>query len=331
MKLSSVRSAVGSTSLLFFAFMGGISRAQNPAPAAPPAPPAPNVFYQRFGPAPMGPDEAMDFVGFEEGVSGQTVTSSPFTATITTESTQVLADGNRIQRKTSSTMARDSQGRTRREMELPSIGPWATAGKPPRTVIINDVVAGKQYVLDTVRKTAREFGPGPGAGGFRFESHSDMSSVEERGNLTVTTMGPGVNDLPVFSVQRMEHGASVTPLGTQTINGITAQGTRMTRTIPAGEIGNEKPIVMTTDRWYSPDLLTVVMTKRTDPLRGDSIRQLTNIQRSEPDASLFQVPSDYTVSQENSKVEVKVRRWRDHEPPPPPEGGPGQPPAPPQN
>jgi hypothetical protein len=86
-------------------------------------------------------------------------------------------------------------------------------------------------------------------------------------------------------------------LGTQTINGISAQGTRYSRTIPAGEIGNVKAIVIVTERWYSPDLQTVIMTKRTDPRMGETDFQLTNIQRAEPAATLFQVPAGYTVQQ----------------------------------
>jgi hypothetical protein len=84
-------------------------------------------------------------------------------------------------------------------------------------------------------------------------------------------------------------------LGTQTINEVSATGTRTTRTIPAGKIGNDKPIQIVTERWYSPDLQVNVMTKRTDPWSGTTTTQLTNISREEPAATLFQVPPDYTV------------------------------------
>jgi hypothetical protein len=86
-------------------------------------------------------------------------------------------------------------------------------------------------------------------------------------------------------------------LGTQTINGISAQGTRFTRTIPAGQIGNNKAIVITNERWYSPDLQVVVKSVHSDPRQGQSTYTLTTIQRQEPAASLFTVPSDYTVQQ----------------------------------
>ena len=82
----------------------------------------------------------------------------------------------------------------------------------------------------------------------------------------------------------------------QTINGVQATGTRVTRTIPAGQIGNAQPIQVVTETWRSPDLQVPVMTKRIDPMHGNVVTQLTNIARAEPDPSLFQVPSDYTVT-----------------------------------
>jgi hypothetical protein len=106
-------------------------------------------------------------------------------------------------------------------------------------------------------------------------------------------------------------------LGTQTINGVLAQGMRVTRVIPAGQIGNEKPITIVRESWYSNDLQTVVMSKRSDPWSGETTYTLTNIQRSEPDASLFTVPSDYTVTQ--GRPEPGARRMLRREAPAPPE------------
>jgi hypothetical protein len=86
-------------------------------------------------------------------------------------------------------------------------------------------------------------------------------------------------------------------LGTRSINGISAQGTRFTRTIAAGEIGNDKAITIVSERWYSPDLRVLVKSVRTDPQLGQTTYTLTNIQRTEPAATLFAVPADYTVKQ----------------------------------
>ncbi len=84
-------------------------------------------------------------------------------------------------------------------------------------------------------------------------------------------------------------------LGTQVVEGVLAEGTRVTFTIAAGKIGNERPIVTVNERWYSPELQAVVMSKNSDPRMGETTYRLTNIIRSEPDPGLFQVPADYTV------------------------------------
>ena len=74
-----------------------------------------------------------------------------------------------------------------------------------------------------------------------------------------------------------------------------AEGIRVTRTIPAGAIGNDKPIEVVTERWYSSDLQIAVMTIHTDPMMGTVTSKLVNVIRGDPDASLFQVPSDYKI------------------------------------
>ena len=213
--------------------------------------------------------DGMGFVGFQAGLAGKTVTGAPFSASISTQETETLTDGNKIERSSTGSFARDTQGRTRRDMTLPAIGPWAASGKtPPKMSFINDPVAGTGYVLEANTKTARQT---------KARDHNadgaKASSMAAKFQKNTTTES----------------------LGTQTVNGASAQGTRTTRTIPAGEIGNEKPIVIVTERWYSPELQAAVMIKRTDPRTGESVFQLTNIQKQEPAATLFQVPSDYTV------------------------------------
>ena len=243
------------------------------AQAGPPGPPPPgtDVFYARIGP--LSPDDAMGFVGFEAGLGGSTVTGAPFTATFSQQTTQTLADGNLIQRTTSGALARDSSGRTRRDMTLPAIGPWATSGKtPPHVTFINDPVAGANYILDPDRKIARKL-PLPKWRGKQGEA-PPSSRFQERQNETTTVS-----------------------LGTQTMDGLTVEGTKTTRTIPAGAIGNAKPIVISVERWYSSLLQMNVLIKRSDPRTGENVFQLANIQQGEPAASLFEVPSDYTTKQ----------------------------------
>jgi hypothetical protein len=231
------------------------------------------MFYEKIGPGPVLAGGGIGLVRFEGLVDQKVVTGAPFTATISQETSQTLADGNRIERNATGTFARDSEGRTRRDMALPAIGPWAASGKePPHAIFINDPVAGTRYVLDATEKVAHQMPPGPPEP--KIRPHPDTGAAME--------------------IQQEETTVS---LGTQTINGISAEGTRTVRTIPAGEIGNQKPITITVERWYSNDLQTYVLIKHSDPMMGDTVYQLTNIQRTEPDASLFQVPADYTIKQ----------------------------------
>lgn len=319
------RTAAGISILaLAFITMNLPARAQSESGAPPP--PVDNIFYQRIGPGPVTAEVGIGFVGFEAGIGGKTVTGAPFSANVSTQTTQTLADGNVIQHSTTGTFARDSQGRTRREMTLPAIGPFATSGEaPPHMVEINDAVAGVHYILDPFRKVAHKM---------------DRRGHGKHGNVTITTGGPvpGPDDQTAGVAiavpdQNDRNEVTTTSLGTQTINGIEAQGTRYTRTIPAGQIGNSKPITIVTERWYSPDLQMVVMNKRIDPMTGDSVTQFTDIQRGEPDPALFQVPAGYTVKEGGPAV--RIRRFKGLGqpplPPPPPDAGPDVSPAPPQN
>jgi hypothetical protein len=283
----------------------GFAFAQDAAPA--PAPPDGDIGFMAFGTAPgpgMEAGEAIAVVGFEGGVGGKTVTGAPFSATFSTQTTQTLADGNQIKRSTSGTFARDSEGRTRRDLTLPGIGPWAASGKSaPHVVMINDVVAGKQFILQPNRKVARQVRV---LGKRRLDREGPSAQVE--GSMPGPPPPPEALQFPDSGAVRPDTKDVVTTsLGTQTINGVLAEGTRYTRTIPAGAIGNEKPIVITSERWYSPDLQMVVLSKRDDPRMGETVTQLTNIQRGEPDPSLFQVPPDYKLKQGGPNVRFRTR------------------------
>lgn len=234
--------------------------------APPPGPPP--------GHGPFGP--RMEILGFEEMHPGKVVTGAPYTATTLIETTQTLADGTNINRKIQANVYRDSQGRVRREMTLPAIGPLASGGQTKSFVLIHDPVAGTTYELRADTKTATLL---PARSG-------------DKNNDTLQ------NRFETRIQQEIANGTlKKDDLGTQTINGVQAQGTRYTRIIPAGQIGNDKPITVMDERWYSPDLQIVVKSTRNDPRMGTTSYTVTNIQRAEPAASLFTVPADYTVTQ----------------------------------
>ena len=128
---------------------------------------------------------------------------------------------------------------------------------------------------------------------------------------------------PPPTVVQNRNGVTTTSLGTRTQDGLTLEGTQTKRTIPAGAIGNERPIEILVERWFSPELQVNVMIKRNDPRTGETLFQLTNIARQEPDGSLFQVPPEYTVK-EGRKMDFLGKRGHEHQPPPPGDG-----PAPP--
>jgi hypothetical protein len=86
-----------------------------------------------------------------------------------------------------------------------------------------------------------------------------------------------------------------TDLGMQTINGVSATGTRTTITFAAGAFGTQPSIQIVRDQWVSPVLQLAVLTTGADPSGGHTVTQLTNIVQREPDPTLFQVPAGYVI------------------------------------
>src|SRR6266705_2043021 len=261
------------------------------------------------------PLENVVFAGSEMGFSfdGKLVKGAPYSAQAVTETTQTLGDGNRIVNQNSARVYRDSEGRTRREEAIRAIGPLAN-GQMPQAVFINDPVAGVSYMLEPNAHVARKMMP------MRFEFKFDTDGDKLRDNRESSPDGPPETftvqiapqvgaDLNTGTAISMERKPKAESLGKQTIERVEAEGTRTTMTIPAGEIGNERAIEIVSERWYSPELQTVVMTKHSDPRFGETVYRLTNVSRGEPDKTLFQVPSDYTMREATSPpLPMRVRR-----------------------
>ncbi|MGB9123372.1 MAG: hypothetical protein WCE73_22340, partial [Candidatus Angelobacter sp.] len=239
------------------------------------------------------PEGKIEFFSAEMAGAGEVVTAAPYTATATTESTQVLADGNKIVNKTSSFVARDSQGRTRRETDLHRIGTMQVDS--PKTVFINDPTTHTQYIFTPggeATKVVRSQGTwkeGPQIIDLRGQRERRLKE-----KVIVNVQGAHEGQQSKESNEQVKHE----DLGTQTIEGVSAQGKRETVTIPAGQIGNERPIEIVTETWFSPELHTMVLRKHSDPRMGDSTYRLTDIKRNEPDAALFQPPAGTKVSVE---------------------------------
>ncbi|HJY28210.1 MAG TPA: hypothetical protein VJ306_09305 [Pyrinomonadaceae bacterium] len=278
------------------------------------------------GPPP--PDANILFVA-TESFGGKTVKGAPYSAESVTETIQTLADGNRIINRITSTLYRDSEGRTRREQTLKGLGILGGGEEPLTTIFINDPVAGVTYSLDTRSHTAHksmafrfEMGRKAGVEGQQFEFKvtpgTAVTGGTARSIILTAPVGappPAGTPLPPPNVDhftmRTEGGAAGTyvfktapgakegvqeQLGKQMIEGVEAEGTRTTITIPAGEIGNERPIEIITERWYSPELQVTVMSRHSDPRTGETTYKLTNIDRAEPAKSLFEVPAGYTLT-----------------------------------
>jgi hypothetical protein len=263
---------------------------------------------------------------------GGVVEGAPYTAEAVTEVTQTLADGNRIEQRTTAAIARDSQGRTRREQHGIALGAFVAGGDEPIVTITDpstgvhmtlnydlkvafrsrplqmDVLKSKIAEARQSRGTAADAraarsatvlsGGAPEAGErvARFETAPvDQMVIGDRFELPVppppAAVPPGA---PAFGV-RFDGAVLTETLPARDFDGVRAEGTRTTMTIPAGAMGNVLPIEVTTERWYSPELQVVLMTRRMDPRFGETVYRLTNIDRSEPSPEIFKVPSDFKV------------------------------------
>jgi hypothetical protein len=293
-----------------------------------------------FEPAQEGVDIAVDkamtgFVVTEFGFGGEAVKGAPYSAEAVSETTQTLGDGNRIVRSTRSTLYRDSLGRTRREERFTGPGPFASGRQPELRIFVNDPTAGVNYTLDPATRTARRFahaGDGPWSspfGGLKegrvIEKETrvvgDADKAKERGAMIA--IGPsdraviehkirtatGGGFVAAYSTEsRLGSNSKTESLGKRLIEGVEADGTRTTVTIPAGEIGNERPIDIVSERWYSPELQVVLSLRHSDPRFGENHYYLTNIRRSDPSSSLFEIPSDYKVEEGLLKFERRIER-----------------------
>lgn len=222
------------------------------------------------------------------------VKGAPFSAQVIFENTQTLANGVHVAHKMSGALYRDTEGRTRQE--LPREG-------TPEMVLINDGVAGVLYHLHMFQHTATKVNISRLRVNQELEERHRQRENEEREQMEKTKgvafKHPG---------KEIEPQRKVESLGVQIFEGVQAEVTRFTITIPAGMEGNDQPFEIVSERWYSPELQIVVMGKRSDPRTGEILYRLTNITRSEPARSLFEAPSDFTVTEEKTELRRKEKQ-----------------------
>ena len=221
-------------------------------------------------PPPLGPQA--DFLSSEMRFGDRVVKGTPYSAQFSTESTQTLADGTRITRKSDGVVYRSTEGRTRREQTLAALGPIPIEGKPRQLIFINDPVGSAHYVLDVQDHSARKL---------PFRDSPPTSAG----------LPPEFPDSP--------DPVTTESLGKQVIEGVEAEGTRSTITIPAGRVGNDRPLKIISERWFSPQLQIVVLSKHSDPFAGENVYRLTNISRDEPSPTLFEIPADFRITEEH--------------------------------
>jgi hypothetical protein len=232
-------------------------------------------------------DSAMAAGPFDAGATilRAGVRNAPFSADVVTESIHTLADGNRIRQSVTSKVFRDSDGRTRREQSV-NLGGLAPDAGLQQMVFIHDPVSGRSYSLNAKDRT-----------GMRIERSASprgpqrMDPGRGHGFGPAGPASPAMRGGPMGGLEpKLEN------LGRQTIDGVAAEGRRTTLTIPAGRAGNDLPIHIVLESWYSSELQATVLSKHSDPRTGETITRLANINRAEPAHALFEPPADYRLT-----------------------------------
>lgn len=259
----------------------------------------------------------IEFMSGPITIDTEPVTGAPYSAEAVTDIVQQLADGNRIVRQNKAQISRDGQGRTRREQGFAMFGPLVNgpSGNEMRNVQISDPTTGSMVMLDLNSKTAHRMPGAPrmmmrnkiAAGGANTNAGVNVEKFEFAVPPSQASGGVMFNRVEAISAMPGDTPV-VESLGTQFMEGVAVEGTRTTLTIPAGQIGNELPINVVSERWFSPDLKVLVMSRQSDPRFGETTYRLTNINRSEPSPQLFEIPADFTVVDPGSQREMIIER-----------------------
>jgi hypothetical protein len=226
------------------------------------------------------------------GLFGRQVTGKPYSGEQTIESVQTLADGTHIKQTLMvQKVYRDSQGRTRteRQMRIFSAGNHPDM---PTMIDISDPVAQVEYSFSTQNKTVRreEMAAAKGRIG-------QFSQTIPAPTVAVQSIPPSDPSRPQFKTEKLDP---------QTMEGLVVEGRRTTVTYPVGSMGNDREFVTTNELWTSPELGVMILSKNSDPRRGEQVQQLTQISRDEPDPTLFQPPAGYDIVDEKGSPNITL-------------------------
>lgn len=275
--------------------------------------------------------EHMRFTGPLMVAHGRTVKNAPYSAEMVSEQQHNLADGNQIVNKTSTMSYRDSAGRTRVEVRdtngavrtihihdpveginwilrpdsktATKIGPrreLARAASEKARARAEEMR--KEHGSDREHIIVKRIERSEGEAGQRIAENVRINVSKAMEGRMAGLHGlhrlEGLNSMIAGAFGDMKWAAKATTkdLGSREIEGVKANGKLRSYEIPAGEIGNRNPIVVSTETWYSPDLHVTLLSKRSDPRTGERIHRAAGLKREEPAAALFTVPSDYKVN-----------------------------------
>lgn len=241
-----------------------------------------------------------------EAAMGPVVRGAPYSGDGRVTVDHRLGDGTQITRSIDSKSFRDSTGRVRREQTVLGLAALDPMRESVAVVIIADPVAGVVYSLDPATRVAQRMPIDPRM----LAETPPPPPPPPPASLPSKRMAPPPPPPPAAPPQSQEE-----PLGTRQMDGMTVTGRRTRMTIPTGQMGNDRPIEITDERWESPELKVVVRSRHHDPRTGTIEFRLTNISRAEPPPELFTVPSDYSI----------VEAPPPPRPPPPPPAAPRPP------
>jgi hypothetical protein len=168
---------------------------------------------------------------------------------------------------------RDSQGRFRMETVRVAVG--------------QEPVFQVATILDPVKNTITTL---------KFDQKTASIVHLEPGQLHVWT---DRDEKPLLAMPEVE--VKVEHLPGKTIEGVLALGRRVTRTRPPGTVGNDKTVVSVSESWVAQDLKILLASSMDDPRTGKQTGEATQLERTEPDAALFQVPDGYSVTEAQGK------------------------------